>query len=476
MTFEKPSTASSAHSPEPSSGTAVLFPTIKPPTTSQISPSTALDTDPDTSFDELLPIQDTLAPSASAIPSSLSLVAFQDNILISFTRENLLRGVDDYPTLFQAPLTPSTLPLTSTSLLSLSTTYFALSHPASTAPSSPLLLARHARYTTALSAVNAALGAPPSRRHHPPPLDLLTAVTALALHEFLAPTSPAGWIAHCLGLARLFELWGPPAVARSPPARQLFETVRPVMVLAALAARQRSVFGEEAWRRVPWEGGGGATKDRVHVLLDVLAVASGLVEGRGLDGAGSVQAEAERRGLLEEARTLLAELDAWQAGWDRAFPQTREEVAGLVSSAPVGVDEDGLVGPLWRTVWRYGNLYFANVVALSDAVRIFLLMFVSAVAGPGTGVDQDGLRRELYEAATDICRSVDYHLLDFQDGAGSFFILFPLRMAWQAFGSGDSPEAKWVEQVMDGISGGTRGGRWTVANQLVRTGQVGRDE
>lgn len=447
---------------------------MKSPTTSQTSPSTALDTDPDTSFNKLLPIQDTLAPSASAIPSSLSLLAFQDNILISFTRENLLRGVDDYPTLFQAPLTPSTLPLTSTSLLSLSTTYFALSHPASTAPSSPLLLARHARYTTALSAVNAALGAPPSRRH-PPPLDLLSAVTTLALHEFLSPSSPAGWIAHCLGLARLFELWGPPAVARSPPARRLFETVRPVMVLAALAARQRSVFAEEAWRRVPWEGG-GAIKDRVHVLLDVLAAASGLVEGRGLDGAGSVQAGAERRGLLGQARTLLAELDAWQAGWDRAFPQTREEAAGLVSSAPVGVDEDGLVGPLWRTVWRYGNLYFANVAALSDAVRIFLLLFVSAVAGPGAGVDQDGQRRALYEAATDICRSVDYHLLDFQDGAGSFFILFPLRMAWQAFGSGDSPEAKWVEQVMDGISGGTRGGRWTVANQLVRTGQVGRDE
>lgn len=46
-----------------------------------------------------------------------------------------------------------------------------------------------------------------------------------------------------------------------------------------------------------------------------------------------------------------------------------------------------------------------------------------------SGGGDEAVRRVLYECAMDICRSVDYHLLGFQGGAGSFFILFPLRIA-----------------------------------------------
>ncbi|KAH7064876.1 hypothetical protein B0J12DRAFT_14981 [Macrophomina phaseolina] len=88
------------------------------------------------------------------IPQYLPLIAFQDTIFISCTRPNLFRGVEEYPSLFQAPLTPSTLPLTPTSLLSLSTTCFTLVHPASTPA---LQLTSTIRYTAALSAIDFAL-------------------------------------------------------------------------------------------------------------------------------------------------------------------------------------------------------------------------------------------------------------------------------------------------------------------------------
>ncbi|KAL1623646.1 hypothetical protein SLS56_008167 [Neofusicoccum ribis] len=248
-----------------------------------IPPSTSLTpaTDPETlEYDELLPIQDASALFPATVPAALPLTAFQDAIFITYTRSHLLRGVNDYSTLFQTLSPPSTHPLTSTSLISLSTTYFALSHPS--APS--LRLRSHARYATALSAVNAALSAGPS----PPIADALTAVVALALHEFLAPTAPAAWLAHCLGLARLFELRGARAVAAHPGLRALFETTRPVVIVAALAARRRCVFADGEWRRVPWEAA-GAPKDRVHLLMDLLVEGPGLLEER----AGGVAAEGE---------------------------------------------------------------------------------------------------------------------------------------------------------------------------------------
>ncbi|GME29103.1 hypothetical protein GTA08_BOTSDO07668 [Neofusicoccum parvum] len=418
-------------------------------------------TDPETlEYDELLPIQDAPALAPATVPAALPLTAFQDAIFITYTRSHLLRGVNDYSTLFQTLSPPSAHPLTSTSLIALSTTYFALSHPS--APS--LRLRSHARYATALSAVNAALSAGPS----PPIADALTAVVALALHEFLAPTAPAAWLPHCLGLARLFELRGARAVAAHPGLRALFETTRPVVIVAALAARRRCVFAREEWRRVPWEGagGGGAPKDRVHLLMDLLVEGPGLLEERAWVERGAGGCEGRRRALLWRARELLRALEAWRREWEREYPSTRTEVPP-VSEPPVGLDAAGAVRPLWATVWHYGCLYFGNVTALYCATHIFLLAFARSVSEPGACVEGDAGARALYDSATEICRSVDYHLLDCQNGAGSFFLLFPLRMAWQAFGSGASAEAKWVEQVLDNISRGSRG-RWLVANHLAQ--------
>jgi hypothetical protein len=52
--------------------------------------------------------------------------------------------------------------------------------------------------------------------------------------------------------------------------------------------------------------------------------------------------------------------------------------------------------------------------------------------------------------ATEICRSVEYHL-DCGNSAGAFYLVFPLRLAWQTFEDG-TREKKWCEAVMGRIA------------------------
>lgn len=53
--------------------------------------------------------------------------------------------------------------------------------------------------------------------------------------------------------------------------------------------------------------------------------------------------------------------------------------------------------------------------------------------------------------ATEICRSADYHLLEKQSGAGTFCVLFPLRVAYQEFDDG-AREKVWLERLMKRIA------------------------
>lgn len=57
----------------------------------------------------------------------------------------------------------------------------------------------------------------------------------------------------------------------------------------------------------------------------------------------------------------------------------------------------------------------------------------------------------MQDVAIEICKSVHYRLLDQHSSAGPFYLLFPLRTAYQAFAPA-SREAAWLQAMMRHIA------------------------
>jgi hypothetical protein len=57
----------------------------------------------------------------------------------------------------------------------------------------------------------------------------------------------------------------------------------------------------------------------------------------------------------------------------------------------------------------------------------------------------------MQEIATEICKSIHYHLLDEHSSAGPFYLLFPIRKAYRAFAP-SSKEAGWLRAIMRHIA------------------------
>lgn len=102
------------------------------------------------------------------------------------------------------------------------------------------------------------------------------------------------------------------------------------------------------------------------------------------------------------------------------------------------------------------------------AIRIMVFKFLQELAY-NYGWDINGsivLPDNLYTTGIAICRSVEYHLESTRDGAGSFILLFPLRMAWDAVGRYETAIGTWLIDVLHKIRSGATG-RWAVAGYVL---------
>jgi len=76
------------------------------------------------------------------------------------------------------------------------------------------------------------------------------------------------------------------------------------------------------------------------------------------------------------------------------------------------------------------------------------------------------MAKEHRQSAIEICRVVDYHLQEVQDGAGSLILLFPLRLAWQALDGNKTIEGAWLFKVSTDVKHGFRG-RWRMTAHML---------
>jgi hypothetical protein len=257
----------------------------------------------------------------------------------------------------------------------------------------------------------------------------------------------------------------------SLPALNLLQGSKPSMIMAALVLHRPSIFSLPEWKCVLWRY--PEHRSDTEDILDILADCTELYVTKDqfdLDGLFDNK-NVVHEGLLRKTNELIDQLEQWELNWHILHPESYCEA--LPSMVPPNVsDSDDAFSPAWSTILEFESLLHANTYALSNAAMILLLSFRQGVFGsrhPDT-VDRFDLESRKFAAAINICRSVEYHLGPDRGGAGSLFLLFPLRMAHDAVAQQNPSIGRWLENVLQKIQQGYAG-RWASAEYLLKLGR-----
>lgn len=216
-------------------------------------------------------------------------------------------------------------------------------------------------------------------------------------------------------------------------------------------------------------------------LVDYLADCPGLfVEKDRIVAEGStiIHQPNDLINLFGKVTDLLDRLQQWNEQWEMENPDYCCEVPSPASTPLIPITSDGSTQvQAWSTVLEYKTLYHANTTIMYHGTIILLLNLARSIMEIGTfstlsaypPVDFD----KLHTSGINICRSVEYHLQSMRQGAGSFFILYPLRMAYAALGLTEPSIGLWIRDILQQIQDG-KSGRWATAKYLLDLQPVSR--
>jgi len=278
--------------------------------------------------------------------------------------------------------------------------------------------------------------------------------------QFIAFSSKSGWLEHAGGIGRLIELRGPEQHQLEPD-KEILDSNRVLIVLGCLVKRKRCFLERSEWKIIPWALE-PELKQPIHYQQDMLCDIPGLLED-----ASALHDEALRSDERVHLHTRLSgniyshlgALYQWRWEWERNNPHCCYETEKI--QAP------GEAQPIFPAMLSFASLIRANEINIYNCILLLLLKLGSEVIGPSFNFaisNQTHLHNTssnpLYlpgqapnplAIAAEICRSVDYHLLEHQNSAGAFFLLFPLRLAYQTFNEGTN-ERRWVVGVLEKIA------------------------
>lgn len=182
--------------------------------------------------------------------------------------------------------------------------------------------------------------------------------------------------------------------------------------------------------------------------------------------------------LFGKVTDLLDSLQQWNDQWELENPDYCFEMPAPASTPLIPITSDGNTRvQAWSTVLEFKTLYHANTIIMYHGTIILLLNLAQSITAMSafstlstySPVDFD----KLHLSGIDICRSVEYHLQSMRQGAGSFFILYPLRMAYAALGCKEPSIGLWIQDVLQQIQDG-KSGRWATAKYLLDLQPVSR--
>ncbi|KAH7398053.1 hypothetical protein BKA64DRAFT_673448 [Cadophora sp. MPI-SDFR-AT-0126] len=388
-----------------------------------------------------------------SIPSDLSFQGFEDNICTSFTLSHLLAGDSGF-----VPVPWMRLHAEDRASLSgqmgiraLGAMYFGKLHRLGDVENRGRMF-----YGKALVALSSEL----QHVEKAWSLAVLQSAMLLALYEFIDDDkSTSGWMKHAGGVARLIEMRGPWR-HQGFMDRHLLEGNRVSIALECLMSRKRCFLEHADWKNVPWELD-PESKTTLNYLHDILCDIPGLME----DAAGLLQdphldGETARDKHSVLSRKILLELKTlyeWRAGWE-------EQNHGSWWEVPASCPKTREIFPM---AIHFKNLKLANETAIFNATLLLLRRLGFQVIGPAfdpSCIFLDIPRRSecgpLYAPraapngkaiATEICRTVEYHLDEERKSAGGFFLLFPLTVACQVFEPANR-ERKWLGEMMNRVA------------------------
>jgi hypothetical protein len=216
-------------------------------------------------------------------------------------------------------------------------------------------------------------------------------------------------------------------------------------------------------------------------LVDHLADCPGLfVEKDRIVAESSVTVDqiSDLMNLFGKVTALLDSLQQWNEQWELENPDYCCEVPAPASTPRIPITREGSTQvQAWSTVLEYKTLYHANTIIMYHGTIILLhnlarsILEMSAFSTLSACPPLDF--QKVYSSGITICRGVDYHLQSMRRGAGSFFILYPLRMAYAAVGRTEPSIGLWIQDVLKQIEDG-KSGRWATAKYLLDLQPVSR--
>lgn len=285
------------------------------------------------------------------------------------------------------------------------------------------------------------------------------------LAQMLMSDSSDGWLGHSLGLERLMELRGPESF-RQMPDRALLESSRPGIIFAGIVLHKNTIMSDAIWKTIPWKDD-TTQKQPFQYLIDILADCPPLFVLKDQIYASPTTEEALLLATELEQRTqpLLAQLEVWKAAWDVSQGDYYHETP-VTSSAPFLLAPSGVTIPFWTTNIQYTTLRQANAVTIYYATIILLLKLLQEMSINYGITTPPHLEDTMYMTGIEICRSVEYHLNVMREGSGSFYLLYPLRMVWDAVGKFEPIIGRWLTDVLNKIQSGAAG-RWAIAGYIL---------
>ncbi|KAL7952814.1 hypothetical protein V8C34DRAFT_318714 [Trichoderma compactum] len=371
-----------------------------------------------------------------------------EDIFITYTISQLLENGADV-----SSMPGSSGGLAKQCLVALSTTYFGIAHM-----EQEILRRGMSKYGKSLRTLNQRLGDQSASRT----LDVLESIMIMALFEYLISDLEAGWLQHSQGLQRLLELRGPESMA-SLPCLTILESVRPSIIFSALLLRQNTILASPDWKTLPWVNHTGR-KDAMQHLIDILADCPELFVLR--ESLPAKTAQLERRYALhqleEKAYAILDSLQTWKQG-----PGIRPWTdVPSPSSTPEIMDSEGRPTPIWHTVYHFESLYQANIMSLYHGAIILVSRLCLGIQLELDANMCEEIRASINMAGIAICRSMNYHMERRGDDISSLFVLFPLRMAFDAVGISNVEIGLWLKAILQQIYSGSAG-RWATARYLL---------
>ncbi|CAG8959955.1 hypothetical protein HYFRA_00012672 [Hymenoscyphus fraxineus] len=302
-------------------------------------------------------------------------------------------------------------------------------------------------------------------------LSTLTNVLSLVIYEMFA-SSRGGMIQHLGGIQRLIEQCGPKRF-QTRPSLDVFITARMGIMHHDMDVRRRCFLENPDWQTIPWLKEPNM-KDLHIQICDQKCFIPGLLEDMEALRTGLRATPMDFQNLCASVTMHLRNLYNWRAAWEAQYPNCAYLVPNTDPDLP------------FSTAIHYTEMkravenchYHTSLLALYRMARILYGPTFSSTSitadvpiirtNPVLLLPSDS--KTLQDIAHEFMRSIPYHLLEPHRHGGYFFLMFPLRSAFEVFREG-SLEWRYCVKLFNEMA--EKGG-FLLARRLMPSGLRGR--